>query len=314
MGARCFARRPKGCGTTNVLINYVAQPDRLTPLNLMVGRVLLAVYAVWKLLSYDFHVLVDWPWFLFQQHANGAMAHRILLDWIEIEVGLTLLCLIAFAFGAYVAVSALLAAAMILHMGALHYVVTNSGATWLPVALTLIVWAIYRETDRLTLDGWRQSGQSLKDFWRQTLDSRRQGHAHTILAWTLVFIAVGYFFTGYSKIVNVGWSWTYASNLARLVRWEQLLHMGEVTWAGQVMINYPWVSGVAGVLTVVLELALVVLVVCRLPITLVVLGLLGMHTGIALAMGVFFFDQYILFLLFAPWDRIFLQHSPVEAN
>jgi len=59
--------------------------------------------------------------------------------------------------------------------------------------------------------------------------------------------------------------------------------------------------------TLLLELSLLVAVLTRVPITLFVVGILGMQVVTALALGPFFFDVFAFFAMFVAWDTLYFR-------
>lgn len=267
---------------------------------------LLGLYGIWKLASYDFPQLAHWPAFLFEQHAHRQfLLHPGLRDWLGLESAAAGIALACFALGLRIGLSAFVAAAAIVHLGALHGVVTNSGTTLLPIVYALVLWGLYRHTDELSLDRWLRQPLPLRDWLaRAAAGGRAGGYRQPILAWLLLLLATVYFFTGYAKLATSGWAWADAGNLLRTLRWEQLMHLGREPWAAALVIEHPGLAGLSGWTTILLEIGFLPWVLLRLPIAPPALGLLGMHSAIALTMGIFFFDQYLLFALFLPWDRL----------
>jgi hypothetical protein len=131
----------------------------------------------------------------------------------------------------------------------------------------------------------------------------------------LLTVAILYFGSAWAKLVfgsgGVAWEWMSPGNLARwtissLIYWEPPTPLGELMLRSRVLLS------AAAVGTVVLEAGLLVVVLLGLPITPVVVGLLGMHTVITLSLGPFFFDQYVFLALFIPWDAAYRRVAPTR--
>jgi hypothetical protein len=289
-----------------VFINYFRHPESESATNLAVGRVLLSVYGIWKLLSYDFHRLQEWPTFLFETHRHGAFllfsTHQA---WLPLELWLAIGALVLFAIGYRSAISGLLAVALIVHLGALHYVVTNAGSTLLPLVYGLVLYTWVGSEDDISLD-------ALRALRRQPPATLRARLTETTpvtfdswpLRWLLLVLALTYFFTGYSKLVNVGVMWADGTNLALMIHREALMHLDGIPWAGRLIMDHRLLSVGSSVATLVLECGFLVAVIARLSITPFILGLSAMHVMIYLTMEILFFDQFIMYALFLPWDRI----------
>src|SRR5690606_4448037 len=128
-------------------------------------------------------------------------------------------------------------------------------------------------------------------------------------------IATTYFFTGYSKLLFAGGSWLDPEHLALQLQAEAIRFLNEIPPVASLLIEHQWLAALSSWLTLVLECGFLVAVVLRLPIWPFMIGLAGLHTMILLSMNIFFFDQYILFLLFVPWDKLHVpakQINPVQ--
>jgi hypothetical protein len=284
------------------MINYFSNQHRDNAFNLLITRVTIAIYIIWKLLSYDFHRLQDWPIFLYQNHPHGYfLIGSNFLEFIVFEVFLAIILCVFFGLGWQRKIVALLLAILLTHLTAIHYVVTNSAATFIPTIYLLVLWAVFEHTDPYQYNFW--TGFSRTD----TVDSKTD---MVILKWFLLIIALTYFFTGYAKIINLGWAWFDPDNMAILIHREALMHLELLPPVGQILIEMPMLLFVSATSTIVLEVGFLIAILINKPLWPFLLGLLGFHTMIALSMHIFFFDQYILLTLFLPWDRWITRLSP----
>jgi hypothetical protein len=124
------------------------------------------------------------------------------------------------------------------------------------------------------------------------------------LKWFSLALAIIYFHTGYGKVVTAGIEWVYPSSLMKLIQAEVVMFLGEPSAFAQMLFDYPLFTLASTVMTLVFELGFVVVLLLGWRITPVVLGLWGLHLMILLTMEIFFFDQYILFLLLVNWDAL----------
>ena len=274
------------------MINYFDNSLRSSPLNFIVIRIVVGVYAIWKLVSYDFELLEKWPRYFFENHQHGVLlAHPWVLQWIEIEVGIVIIMLIGFMIGYRLGIVTFIAALLLSHLTAMHYIVTNSGATFLPTIYLLILWGLYRDTDPY------QIGKSKSELEADEFD-------FSILKWFLLIVGASYFFTGYVKVTSAFSAWLNWRNLALLIHREALMHLEVLPSLGAWLLNYPTLLWVSSIGTLFLELGfLIVILLRKIPLWPFLIGLFGFHAIIALAMNIFFFDQYILLALFLPWDE-----------
>jgi hypothetical protein len=222
-------------------------------------------------------------------------------------VMITVVLLLAFIVGFKIRYAAFFSALIITHLSGIHYVISNSGCTWLPVIYFLMIFALYAENDKISIDHFLSLKKKGISKLNQLLRSDDEKHSHIILLHLLVITSLIYFFTGISKLIIVGFEWASSGYMNRLLLREYLFHLNVLPFFSKVIIEYEFLGLLSGVLTIVLEISLLVVVLLKRNITLFVIGLAGMHIMIALTMEVFFFDQFILYLLFIPWDTIIRQ-------
>lgn len=295
-----------------MFVNYVAHPQRNSSINIAVARVLLGGYVAWKIFSYDWTTLQEWPRFLFQVHYN-----RFLLpvpgyvSYVPLEVCAVGVLLLGFIFGYRIAVCGFLGALLLAHVAGIQFMLTNHRMLLIAVHL-LLFFAVFRNTDLLSLDAVRRTQrQPLNELNRFLKSSGAALYRMDVLKWALLMIAVHYAVIGMSKmIIGPGPAWATAENLSRIIHYEALLYLTGIPPVGQFLLEQPWLTGISAWATLILECGLVIAVLAKQPITPFLLGLAGMHTMIALSMHLFFLDLYIFMAMFLPWDRLFARVMP----
>ena len=297
-----------------MFLNYFSHPTRDSALNIAVARMLLALLAIWKLLSDSMESLPEWPAFLYQQHIHGTLLwfpeH---VHYLFVEKWVALFLLVCFFVGWRIPLVSFLSALLLAHLSAIHYVVTNSGATWLPVIYVLIFFALYPETDEISVDGmrraWRRSLAELKEY---LVSGTSPARSMVILKWTLLVVGLIYYFNGYSKLAKAGIAWIAPEHLGIIIHQEALMLLNEIPLAGEWMLGSYWLLVVSTWATIILECGFVIVILFRRSITLFIIGLAGLHAMIFVSMNILFFDQYLIFLLFLPWDRLFARAESNE--
>jgi hypothetical protein len=299
--ASSFATGPLG----NVFLNYYAgEPDGAV-VNVAVGRLLVAALGIWKLLSYDWASIPDWP-----VYANEYYL-LIVPEWIQpyliVEKYLALVGLFLFALG----VSHRYATPILIaHLGTARFTLDPSGGSQalFTISYFLVFFALYRSEDLLSGDGIRATRAlalpELNSFLRSEHDAADRNDADSILKWGLLTVGILYFGAGATKIVfGPAWEWATARNLGQYVLWAQS-YFGVSPEAGRFLLQYPRLVQLAAVSTLVLEAGFLLWILAKRDITPFVVGFLGMHVLIAVVMGPFFFDQVVFLLLFADWSRL----------
>jgi predicted DCC family thiol-disulfide oxidoreductase YuxK len=125
---------------------------------------------------------------------------------------------------------------------------------------------------------------------------------HDILKWALLMVSLTILFTGVAKLGYLP-EWASAETQAFFAI-RARAREGLILPLSDLLINYRWIALFAGVTTIILEFGLFAAVLTGFSVSPFIIGLIGMHTGIALILTPFFFDQYFIYLLFAPWDSL----------
>jgi predicted DCC family thiol-disulfide oxidoreductase YuxK len=290
-----------------MLINYWKNEERDSGINLAFARISLGIYAIWKLLSYDWMTLQQWPDLVFRK---SPQSHLVLstdnLSYITVEVIIAVVLLLCVSFGYRLGLTALLSSFVLAHLSGIHYAVTNPGSTFLPVVYMLLFIALYRDTDVLTVDALRKTRhKSLQSLHKFLKEGRPSSYPAPTLKWTLVTIGIVYFFTGFAKVQGGLFMWATGNNLARTIHMDAFRYLRDIPEVGRYIVNITPLATISAWASVILELGLIFTIFFGFSYWLFAIGLLLMHTLIAVGMQIFFFDQYILFALFLPWDKVY---------
>jgi len=288
-------------------VNYFATEQRESPFNLAVARVLVGLYALWKVDSYvDWEIVRVWPVYLHDEYQFLLLSED--LWYLPVERLLVVITLVAFVIGFRTRITGFVSALLLAHMSAILNMITTGGTstTFLYPVYVLLLFALFAEEDLLSVDGLRRTGGKSLDQLTDKLDTgTSKTYSMSPLKWLLVVLGIIYAHSGLTKIVDGPLTaWIDPANLARyLALWEtisgrELLFVDFIT--GSLLLATAVAAG-----TVFLETGFLVAVLLRWSITPFIIGLGAMHTGIALAMTPYFFDMYLIYLLFLPWDRIY---------
>lgn len=288
-----------------MFINYVADAERPSPVNVSVGRVLLGSYLIWNVLSLDFRRIVAWPVYyttrftVFEPPAAEVV--------VPVEKAVLVLFLLCFTIGAFLRLSATVSAVLLFHLALLAHMKSFVGRvdSLFIAGYLLVLFGLYAHTDHLSVDAFRRTGGKTRGEIGSFLQSADEdAYDATVLKWILLVVAILYFGSAWAKsIYGPLASWATGWNLGRwtVVVQERL----RPTVIGDFFLEYPPLLWSAAVGTILLEGSFLVVTVLQLPITLLVLGLLSMHVIIAPSLGPFFFDQILFLLLFASWDGLY---------
>src|SRR6266704_971642 len=113
-----------------------------------------------------------------------------------------------------------------------------------------------------------------------------------------------YFFSGYAKLMGVGWKWASASNIRNWMLWcteeEQIRVFHTLgTWIA----DRPFACWSVGIGTLLFELGLITALFWKWPRRVLVPLVAVFHLGILLAMNLVFLNVPQL-LVFVDWDRV----------
>lgn len=289
-----------------MFVNYLRAGPRTTALNLAVARVVLGVYLAWKILSYDWGAVSDWPFPIYRDEriywlfTSGPLnGHLELLAWI-----LGGLCVL-FIVGLWLRWVSFCMAALLIYLGGnLHTLDSVGGTEAIFIATYFVVlFGLYSEYDVLTLDRGRRRESPLA--LRNTLATAGAArYALPQLRWSIVVVAVLYFFSGMEKVVRGPvWEWARPETMARFLTHRREIYHTDPPLADLMLESELLLFGAeAG--TIVLEVGMLVAIVAGIAVTPVMVGLFAMHAGIALTLNPFFLDSMIFLCLFLGWDRL----------
>lgn len=301
-----------------MFLNYYAGDTDGSVVNLAVARVLVVGLGIWKLLSYDWASIPEWP--VYANDYYLLLVPRWIQPYLVYEKYLAVVGLGLFALGVGHRYATPVTAVLVAHLGVARYTLDPSGASQalFTVVYLLVFVALYREEDLLSVDGLRRTGgASLGDPMsavRRAIDRGAERRTNSPLKWGLLAVAVLYFGSGVTKAVSgPAWAWATPRNLGQYVLWAQT-YFGVDPDAGRLLLRYPLLLGVAAAGVLVLETGFLLWILAKRDPTPVVLCLLGMHVGVAVVMGPFFFDQILFLLLFADWAALLGRIPAVSAR
>lgn len=292
-----------------LFVNYVADRTRNSPVNLTTARVLLGTYLIWKILSYRWTMVTRWPLILNPDHQ---WAVEIVPWWfLPVEQWLASGVLVLFVLGYRIQVTSWLSALFVAHLGVVRFTLTSSGATDALLISTylLIFFGLAPPEDTISYDTLRQNGNRHLDQLNDRLTSSDSvSYSHTPLVYGLVALSLVYFGSAFQKAIHGPLlEWATAENMIYTLTLDQQkkgLHTPVMQFLADFVANHRFVATGLAWGTILLEGGLLPAVLGGVPITAFALGLIGMHVGIALAMGPVFADNVVFLLLFISWDRL----------
>lgn len=282
--------------------NYQADQTRASPLNLAVARVILGGYLAWKTVWYDWHVFVGTPFTVTDSYAWAIPPVELLV----VEKYLLVATLLLFAVGYRVGATSFASALLVSHLAAVRYALYLGGnTTGLFIgAYALLFFGIYRHQDVLSVDELRHAATLSADALRDHLrNPPRASFRHDPLRMTLLALAIIFFGSGLDKLLAGGTAWIGPSNLSRLLVTRAHFY-GYDLGLGGLIVEYPIVSTLATVGTLVVEMGILVAVVLGVSLTLPMLGVLGLMVVIPVTMGIVFPDVFFLVAMLFAWDRL----------
>lgn len=286
-------------------VNYFADDTRTSPINLAVARAVLGGYLIWKTVWYDWQLLYDAPYVVVDKFSFYLPPE----PWIlVVEQWLLILALGAFVLGYRLGTTSFVAALLLSHLAAVRYTHNNSGGTTalFIAAYFLVFFGLYRGQDELSLDGIRRlRAVSMERINAVLTSGPARRFPATALKWNLLVLAVIYFGAGFQKVIaHGGLGFATAENLSRIIVFRHAVQH-QAFDVGRWLVEYPMLVGASAAGTLVLELGLLPAVLVGVTVTPFLLGLVGMTTAIALAMGILFGDVFVFVALFVAWDTVY---------
>lgn len=287
-----------------MFVNYFRRAQRDSPLNLVVARVLIGGYVIWKTVWYDWRLFVRTP-FTLAGEPYTALTPPMASLILPIEKWALIGTMVLFIFGYRLLVSSYVGALLLGHLGAIRYTLDPSGAT---TALFIAVWflvlfGLFHEQSSTTAEPFDDGLQStpVADRFPKTDNERFPMQP---LRWSLLSVALLYFGAGFLKAVKGPlYEWATVENLSRTIIMMNATN-DVVSGIGPHIVEYPLLVLAAAVGTVVIELGFLIAVLLGVSIAPFVAGIFAMQLIIGFAMGPFFFDIYPLLLVFFAWDDV----------
>lgn len=289
-------------------VNYHADAERTSPLNLAIARVILGGYLAWKTMWYDWGVVSNTPFRATDSYAWAIPPESVLV----VEKYLLLVALALFAVGYRVGLTSFVSAFLVSHLAVVRFSLYMGGNTTSLFlgAFVLIYFGLYRHQDSLTADTLRRTRSMDIDSLRGHLEQvPKNAFRADPLRLLLVTLGVVYFGSGLDKILKGGAAWFGPENLSRtIVTWSSF--EGTPIGPGVFLLDYPILATIASIGTLVVELGLLVAVLLGVSLTLPMLALLGFMVTIPLTLGILFVDVFFLIGMLFTWDRLSAAFAP----
>ncbi len=269
------------------------------PTNLAVARIVIAIHALWLLLSRDFAAISALPpEFWSGVRASSMWRYLLFPGHYALETGLTALavaCLLAVLVGVATRAACAASAVLLYHLAPLETIIwtPNPYERGLEVTvLALVVLAAAPCGDALSLSSSRN------------IPREHSGDYRWPLVLIQLFVAQIYLFAGYAKLYRVGWPWVSAENLRRwLLMFNQEDQVAMFTTVGPWLAEHPTLLLGAAVATIAFDLGFILVLFFRWARWVFLPTAVLFHAGIALSMNIAFLNLPQL-LLFVDWERL----------
>jgi predicted DCC family thiol-disulfide oxidoreductase YuxK len=127
----------------------------------------------------------------------------------------------------------------------------------------------------------------------------------------LLTAGIVYFGTGYAKLIDGGIGWMAPENLARKITSKLTVSNTESAIA-EVLISEPIFNTIGAIGTVASEIGVLLAIILGIPMVPFVSFLLAMHILIVFTYTPFFYELFLLWALFLPWDSMYSKVAPNE--
>jgi hypothetical protein len=265
--------------------------------NLAFLRVVVALHALWILLSRDFAAVSGLQDFWVAVPLSVRLRYLLFPGHVGIEqvlqVGATV-ALVAALVGVYPRTACLLAGVLLYHMAPMDTIIWSPtplayGLTLSPVLLLALGAA--PSGDAWVL--WPRHGRGVSPSWEYGWPRR--------LAWILV--AQIYAFAAIAKLEQAGLAWSSASNIRRWLLLFSLDEQRPYQALGRWLADRPGLCLAIGIGTVIFEWTFVLAVFSRLARRVLVPAGLILQVGILLAMNIHVGETWLL-VTFVDWQVV----------
>lgn len=265
--------------------------------NLAIARIIVAVHALWILLSRDYAAIsglsgfwvavpstLRWRYLLFPGHADIETA----LQWLAV------VALLAAIAGVYPRIACVVAGLLLYHLAPLESVIWSPSATARGLTLSPVL---------LVLLGAARSGDTLRIWPRLTASPAPSWEYGWPRRLTWLLIAEVYLFAAYSKLTASGLAWSSAANIRR---WLLLFSLDE-QWShralGRWLADHPALCLAIGIGVVIFEWTFILAVFSRTARRILVTAALLLQVGIFFALSLNVGETWLV-LTFIDWDQL----------
>ncbi|MBI1789566.1 MAG: HTTM domain-containing protein [Acidobacteria bacterium] len=266
--------------------------------NLALARIVVAATALWGLLSRDLPAISGLPAeFWAAVPANTRLRYLLYPGHEPLERILEDLALAALAgllLGVLPSLCALISGLLLYHLAPLETIIWNPN----PYigAFTIPVLALFALAASPCGDAWSVGRRKPRKSpaWAYTWPLR-------LIQVELTFI---YFFSGYSKLRDVGWSWASAENMRLwMLTFNQGAERSVFEGPGLWLADHPALCLLMGIGSLAMELLFPAVLVSRLARRVLIPAALAFHLGILVTMNiaVFYLPLFVVFL--PPFDQ-----------
>ena len=270
-----------------------------SPRNLAAVRIVIAIHALWIVLSRDYGGVSGLPADLWSGVTTlDRVRYAIVPGHPMVEHGLTMLAvvaLLAVALGVATRVSCLGAALLLYHLAPFETILwtTSPYERGLEIAvLSLVVLAV----------------APCADVWSVTARHQSQRDVPWEYNWPLLliqlFVAQVYLFSGWSKLFRVGWGWVSAENLRHwLLLFTQEDQIAVFHGLGRWLAAHPALCLLVAIGSLMLDLTFIVVLFWKRARKVYVPLAAMFHLGILFSMNIAFLNLPQL-LVFVDWDWV----------
>jgi hypothetical protein len=271
-----------------------------SPRNLAAARVIFATYSFWVLLSKNLAEMSALPPVFWSQVTTSARWRYLIFpghsDLERLLVWITAIALLGAIMGVLPRFSCFVSGLLLYHLAPLESLI------WIANpyvrGLTTSVIALLTLSFSPCGDCWTLLRSRRDKQWTESSD-----YTWPVRLLQLYLVEI-YFFSGYAKVVHIGWRWASASNIRNwMLRCTQEEQIRVFHTLGTWIADRPFLCWSVGIGTLLFEFGMVTALFWKWPRRLLVPLASVFHLGILLAMNLVFLNMPQL-LVFADWDRV----------
>lgn len=282
-----------------MFINYFNDSTRQSPLNLLVARLTLGFYGLWKIVTIEATELTHLEPEIISIYTYPFIPEIFIKIILPLLPLIILISLSLFVLGYRVKLTALSSGISVFILS----ILLRFSGLYLSLSTLshlLLIYGIFGEDDTISFPEFNL--QSVK-----SLRPTKSGQKYNLrfLKWMLVYLSFTYFLIGFNRLISSGLTnWINLTALPRTISHTLALQGKSLTPVAELLISEPLVIILGVTITFLAELGLLAHVLLKKSIDLILITIIGLHILFAVTMNLYSLNQLMLIALLLPYDKL----------